>query len=122
MRSAGVNLAATARLRNATANPVITLPKDAYLILTVGGADNAKEVIKKVYKPDKAEADPAIVVATTTANLRLNLEQIRLAQANAELKRFQLLKQLINIKVRRSGLGSDCLHSSFLTIIPCLLT
>lgn len=39
---AAVNLAATARLRNATANPVITLPKDAYLILTVGGADNAK--------------------------------------------------------------------------------
>ena len=55
---------------------------------------------------NKADADPAIVVATTTANLRHNLEQIRLAQANAELKRFQLLKQLINIKVRMSGVGS----------------
>jgi len=58
----------------------------------------------------KAEADPAIVVATTTANLRLNLEQIRLAQANAELKRFQLLKQLINIKKRRNfELGESAL-------------
>jgi hypothetical protein len=34
------------------------------------------------------------------ANLRQNLEEIRLAQANAELKRFQLLKHLDALKVR----------------------
>lgn len=33
---------AAARLRNATANAPVTLPKDAYLILTTGGAANAK--------------------------------------------------------------------------------
>lgn len=47
----------------------------------------------------KVDADPTLVMATLTANLRLSLEQIRLAQASAELKRFQLLKQLISIKV-----------------------
>jgi hypothetical protein len=47
----------------------------------------------------KTDVDPALALATTTANLRLTLEQIRLAQASAELKRFQLLKQLISIKV-----------------------
>lgn len=36
---------------------------------------------------------------STAANLQLTLEQIRLAQTSAELKRFQLLKKLVSIKV-----------------------
>lgn len=35
-------LNAVARLRNATTNPPVTLPKDAWLTLTTGGAANAK--------------------------------------------------------------------------------
>ena len=34
-------LSSAARLRNATTNAPVTLPKDAYLILTTGGAANA---------------------------------------------------------------------------------
>ena len=34
-------LSSVARLRNATTNAPVTLPKDAYLILTTGGAANA---------------------------------------------------------------------------------
>lgn len=39
---AGLTLSAAARLRNATANSAVTLPKDAYLTLTTAGAANAK--------------------------------------------------------------------------------
>ncbi len=39
---AGLNIAAAARLRNATANPTLVLPKDAHLTLTVKTAANAK--------------------------------------------------------------------------------
>ena len=38
--------------------------------------------------------------ALAAATLRQNLEDIRLAQANGELKRFQLLQQLESFKVR----------------------
>lgn len=38
---AAVALSAAARLRNATTNAPVTLPKDAYLIVTTGGAANA---------------------------------------------------------------------------------
>lgn len=44
--------------------------------------------------------DPNQVQASTAANLQLTLQHIRLAQASAELKRFQLLKKLVSIKVR----------------------
>ena len=47
----------------------------------------------------KDKRDPSVIMASTAANLRLTLEQIRLAQASAELKRFQLLQKLISIKV-----------------------
>ena len=47
----------------------------------------------------KGEQDPQVTMAITAANLRLTLEHIRLAQASAELKRFQLLKKLVCIKV-----------------------
>ena len=43
-------------------------------------------------KSNPVPVDPAVQVASTAANLRLTLEQVRLAQATAELKRFQLLK------------------------------
>mmetsp|Transcript_22058 Transcript_22058/g.32847 ORF Transcript_22058/g.32847 Transcript_22058/m.32847 type:complete len:869 (-) Transcript_22058:3744-6350(-) len=60
----------------------------------------------------KSDADPNVVAATTAANLRLTLEQIRLAQTNAELKRFQLLKKLVSIKKRRNfELGESALAS-----------
>jgi len=39
--ASAVALSSAARLRNATTNAPITLPKDAYLILTTGGAANA---------------------------------------------------------------------------------
>lgn len=39
---AGLALSAAARLRNATSNSAVTLPKDAYLTLTTAGAANAK--------------------------------------------------------------------------------
>ena len=40
---AGIVLSAAARLRNTSAKALITLPKPARLILTIAGADNAKE-------------------------------------------------------------------------------
>jgi len=46
--------------------------------------------------------DSSLAMATTAANLRLTLEQIRLGQATAELKRFQLLKHMVGIKHRRN--------------------
>lgn len=46
--------------------------------------------------------DSSLAMATTAANLRLSLEQIRLGQTTAELKRFQLLKHLVGIKHRRN--------------------
>lgn len=39
---AGLNLATAARLRNATANPTLVLPKDAHLTLTVKTAGNTE--------------------------------------------------------------------------------
>ena len=39
---AALNLATAARLRNATTNAPVTLPKDAYLILTTAVTNNAK--------------------------------------------------------------------------------
>lgn len=50
-------------------------------------------------KSTNPDEDPAVAHAAAAANLRQNLEQIRLAQANAELKRFQLLKKLDSLKV-----------------------
>jgi Arf-GAP/coiled-coil/ANK repeat/PH domain-containing protein len=63
-------------------------------------------------KEDEPEKDPALATAEAAANLRHNLEQIRLAQANAELKRFQLLRRLESIKTRRNfELGESTLSS-----------
>jgi len=42
-------LSATGRLRNATTNAPVTLPKDAYLILTTGGAANAAVGVADIF-------------------------------------------------------------------------
>eukprot|EP00538_Stauroneis_constricta_P004203 CAMPEP_0119553858 /NCGR_PEP_ID=MMETSP1352-20130426/6499_1 /TAXON_ID=265584 /ORGANISM="Stauroneis constricta, Strain CCMP1120" /LENGTH=872 /DNA_ID=CAMNT_0007600341 /DNA_START=91 /DNA_END=2709 /DNA_ORIENTATION=- len=68
-------------------------------------------------KPTKSSAsniaeDPAAQKALSSANLRLTLEQVRLHQASAELKRFQLLKHLVAHKQRRKfEIGENCLAS-----------
>jgi Arf-GAP/coiled-coil/ANK repeat/PH domain-containing protein len=63
-------------------------------------------------KEDEYERDPALATAEAAANLRHNLEQIKLTQANAELKRFQLLRRLDSIKTRRNfELGESTLAS-----------
>merc|ERR1712157_404600 len=53
-------------------------------------------------KEEEVDKDPSLATAEAAANLRHNLEQIRLTQANAELKRFQLLRRLDSIKSRRN--------------------
>lgn len=45
--------------------------------------------------------DPVVQAAASAANMRLTLEQVRLAQATAELKRFQLLRHINHHKQRR---------------------
>jgi Putative GTPase activating protein for Arf/PH domain len=58
--------------------------------------------------------DATLAKATEAANLRSALEQIRLAQANAELKRFQLMKHLISVKHRRNfELGENTMSSAY---------
>mmetsp|Transcript_17700 Transcript_17700/g.40834 ORF Transcript_17700/g.40834 Transcript_17700/m.40834 type:complete len:845 (+) Transcript_17700:335-2869(+) len=62
-------------------------------------------------KASNAE-DPVVQMAATAANLRLTLEQVRLAQATAELKRFQLLKHIVAHKQRRKfEIGESVLAS-----------
>lgn len=57
--------------------------------------------------------DTTLGKATAAANLNATLKQIRLTQANAELKRFQLMKHLIGIKHRRSyELGESTVSSA----------
>ena len=56
--------------------------------------------------------DPVVQMAATAANLRLTLEQVRLAQATAELKRFQLLQHIVAHKQRRKFvIGENVLAS-----------
>ena len=58
------------------------------------------------------EKDPVVVQAIAAANLRQNLQQIRLLQANAELKRFQLLRKIDSLQTRRNfELGESALTS-----------
>jgi len=57
--------------------------------------------------------DPTLAKAMQAANIRCSLEQIRLAQANAELKRFQIMKHLIGVKHRRNfELGENAITSA----------
>jgi len=57
--------------------------------------------------------DPTLAQAMQAANLRCSLEQIRLAQANSELKRFQIMKHLIGVKHRRNfELGENAITSA----------
>ena len=74
-------------------------------------------------RSSNADEDPTVAHAVAAANLRQNLEQIRLAQANAELKRFQLLKKLDSLKVR---LFIDAffalVHISFISVSHILIS
>lgn len=57
--------------------------------------------------------DTTLAKANEAANMRSAMEQIRLSQANAELKRFQLMKHLISIKHRRNfELGENTMASA----------
>jgi len=63
-------------------------------------------------KSGSGSEDPQVQMAATSANLRLTLEQVRLAQATAELKRFQLLKHMVAHKQRRKfEIGENVLAS-----------
>lgn len=56
--------------------------------------------------------DPMVQAASAAANMRLTLEQVRLAQATAELKRFQLLRHIVAHKQRRKfEIGENILAS-----------
>ena len=55
---AALNLATAARLRNATTNAPVTLPKDAYLILTTAAATNAKASRSDVVLTVASEGQP----------------------------------------------------------------
>jgi hypothetical protein len=46
-------------------------------------------------KQSNISEDPVLQMASSASNLRLTLEQVRLAQATAKLKRFQLLKHIV---------------------------
>lgn len=64
------------------------------------------------HKTNPVIVDPAVQMASTAANLRLTLEQVRLAQATAELKRFQVLKHVVAHKQRRKfEIGENVLAS-----------
>jgi hypothetical protein len=58
-------------------------------------------------KNRKGSLHSSLFQVSTAANLQLTLEQIRLAQTSAELKRFQLLKKLVSIKVSANGKEGD---------------
>lgn len=66
---------------------------------------------RRIARVDSAGASPedaTLGKAMTAASLKATMQQIRLAQASAELKRFQLVKRLINAKVRRNfEVGED---------------
>ena len=63
-------------------------------------------------KQQTVSEDPEVQMASSAANLRLTLEQVRLAQATAELKRFQLLKHIVAHKQRRKfEIGENVLAS-----------
>lgn len=56
--------------------------------------------------------DTVAIAASAAANLKLTLEQVRLAQATAELKRFQLLQHIVAHKQRRKfEIGENVLAS-----------
>ena len=73
-------------------------------------------------KSTNPDEDPAVAHAAAAANLRQNLEQIRLAQANAELKRFQLLKKLDSLKVSSCFFFLDCLYEILYFLLTLFLT
>ena len=77
-----------------------------------GGKTNLSQSRGGINKPPVVSEDPEVQMAISAANLRLTLEQVRLAQATAELKRFQLLKHIVAHKQRRKfEIGENVLAS-----------
>ena len=62
----------------------------------------AAEIEKRRQGGNQHNQSDEYVKAAQASNLRLSLEQIRLSQATAEVKRFQLMKHLISLKQRRN--------------------
>lgn len=59
------------------------------------------------------EQDKSAEKASEAANLRLNLEQIRLTQVSSELKRFHFMKHLNGMKYRRNfELGENLINAA----------
>lgn len=59
------------------------------------------------------EMDVVTIKALNAANLRVALEQVRLSQGKAELKRFQLMKQISSVKQRRNFELGESVMASF---------
>jgi len=79
-----------------------------------GEIDNVRRGIARTESTGaSATEDATLIKATTFANVRTTLEQIRFAQATAELKRFRLMKHLIGIKYRRSFELGESVQASF---------
>jgi hypothetical protein len=71
-----------------------------------------RNVRNPVARTASGSEDTLAIAASAAANLRLTLEQVRLAQATAELKRFQLLKHIVAHKQRRKfEIGENVLAS-----------
>ena len=70
------------------------------------GWGNRLERIRSVGKlsepSSSSDKDDALTAALQAANLHSSLEKVRLVQATAELKRFQLMKHLISVQHRRN--------------------
>jgi len=78
---------------------------------TSANNDSPRRKGKAGHGPDKSKGEP-VDKALFAANLKQNLEEIRVEQANSELKRFQLLKHLDALKTRRNfELGESVLAS-----------
>ena len=103
---AGTGNSFLSRFAGRTKNP----PKETRTNLS--GGKNISQGRNISPKPPAPTEDPMIQAAYTAANLRLTLEQVRLAEATAELKRFQLLKHLVAHKQRRKfEIGENVLAS-----------
>lgn len=82
--------------------------KDAGLKTNLSQGRNVVSSTKSASSTD----DPMTQAASAVANMRLTLEQVRLTQAQAELKRFQLLRHIVAHKQRRKfEIGENVLAS-----------
>jgi hypothetical protein len=77
------------------------------------GEEVKRGVISRTNSIADEQTETQILAAVSAANTLSSMEQIRLAQATAELKRFQLMSQLISIRQRRHFELSDSVMASF---------